>query len=99
MSTKLSPYDIIAKPVITEKATADRMENNKYVFYVNVSANKVDIKRAVEEIFGVTVLSVNTQNMAGKPKRMGKFAGKTSKKKKAVVRLKEGDRIKLMEGP
>ena len=99
MSLKVSQYDILLKPIITEKATTDKMENNKFAFYVDLRANKAQVKEAIEKVFGVTVLSVNTQSVAGKPRRMGKFMGKTSKRKKAVVTLKEGDRIKLMEGP
>jgi large subunit ribosomal protein L23 len=99
MIMKKSDYDILLSPVVTEKATNDKIENNKFVFYVDTRANKNEIKEAVENVFRVKVISVNTQSISGKPKRMGKYMGKTSKKKKAVVTLKEGDRIKLMEGP
>ncbi len=94
-----SPYTVLRSPVITEKATNQKIEGNKFVFYVDLMANKNEIKEAVENAFSVTVLSVNTQNICGKPKRLGRFMGKTSKQKKAVVTLKEGDRIKIMEGP
>ena len=99
MNDRVSLYNIILSPVITEKATNDKLEKNKYALYVDLNANKSEIKNAVEEIFGVTVISVNTLMVKGKPKRLGKYFGKTSRKKKAVVTLKEGDRIKLMEGP
>ena len=99
MSKNLSPYDILLNPVVTEKAATEKMEKNKFTFYVDCRVNKNEIKKAVEDAFGVTVISVNTQTIPGKPRRLGRFLGKTSKKKKAVVTLKEGNRIKLMEGP
>ncbi|MFH1414889.1 MAG: 50S ribosomal protein L23 [Elusimicrobiota bacterium] len=99
MSTKISSYDILLGPVITEKSTNMKTDSNKFVFYVDCRANKTDIKKAVEEVFKVTVLSINTLAVHGKPRRMGRFAGMTPKRKKAVVTLKEGDRVKLMEGP
>ncbi len=95
----MSGYDILMGPVVTEKTTNEKLEKNKFTFYVDLRANKKEVKSAVESVFGVTVLSVNTQSVAGKPKRLGRFTGKTSKRKKAIVTLKEGDRIKLMEGP
>ena len=93
------PYKTIKGPVITEKATIERMESNKYSFYVHPDSNKRDIKRAVEEIFSVSVEKVHTQRVKGKPKRMGRFEGKTALRKKAMVTLAEGDRISQMEGP
>jgi large subunit ribosomal protein L23 len=90
-------YSIIKTPVITEKATMLGAEN-KYVFWVEVTANKQEIKEAAEKIFNVTVTSVNTQRLAGKIKRMGKFAGQRPLRKKAYITLKEGDAIKLFEG-
>ncbi|MBN2407940.1 MAG: 50S ribosomal protein L23 [Elusimicrobia bacterium] len=92
-------HSIIKSPIITEKATGDRMNSNKYSFYVDIRANKNKIKEAVEKAFGVTVTSVNTQNLSGKTRRLGRFMGKTSRRKKAIVTLKEGDRVKLLEGP
>lgn len=99
MSRKDSIYDILLSPVVTEKTTNDKIEMNKFVFYVDCRAGKIEIKKAVENAFGVTVLSINTHTVHGKPKRLGRFLGKTSKRKKAIVTLKEGDRIKLLEGP
>lgn len=91
-------YDIIKKPVITEASMAGIAEN-KYVFEVMMSANKVEIKKAVEEIFGVQVASVNTVKLPAKNKRMGIHAGKTTAKKKAIVTLKEGSKpIEIFEG-
>ena len=79
-------YDIIKKPVITERSMSGIAES-KYVFEVATSANKVEIKKAIEEIFGVKVASVNTVKLPGKWKRMGVHTGKTSAKKKAIVTL------------
>lgn len=99
MNKEYSYYDLILNPIITEKAADDRMKNNKYIFNISLNANKQQVKEAVEHLFKVNVLSVNTQSVKGKPKRLGRFSGYTSKKKKAIVTLKEGERIKIMEGP
>ena len=91
-------YDIIVKPIITEKAMGS-VEDKKYVFEVARDANKIEIKRAVEEIFGVKVLSVNTLNMMGKEKRMGVHTGRRSAWKKAIVRLTPNSKtIEFFEG-
>ncbi|MEW6622244.1 MAG: 50S ribosomal protein L23 [Bacillota bacterium] len=92
-----NPHDIIIKPVISERTT-DLMAENKYTFIVDTKANKVEIANAVEKIFKVTVVSVNTLKDRGKLKRMGRFAGKTPDRKKAIVTLKEGDKIEIIEG-
>jgi len=89
--------DIILKPVITEKAV-DLLQENKYVFKVRMDANKIQIKQAVEEIFKVKVVSVNTMHVNGKTKRMGRTQGKTSDWKKAIVELRAGDTIEVFEG-
>lgn len=89
--------DIIIKPVVTEKSVS-LMELNKYVFKVALSANKIEIKKAVEEIFKVKVVGVNTIRVQGKVKRMGRYEGKTSDYKKAIVQLAEGDHIEVFEG-
>lgn len=81
-------FDIIRKPVLTEKSY-DGMADKKYVFEVDVRANKVEIKKAVEEAFGVKVASVNTLRTDGKLKRMGKHEGRTPEIKKAYVTLKK----------
>ena len=89
---------IIIKPIVTEKQTAitDKFPN-RYGFRVSPDANKLEIKKAVEEIYGVTVESVNTMNYAGKKKsrytKSGIINGKTSAFKKAIVTLKEGETI------
>lgn len=84
---KLTVFDIIRKPVITEKSMA-AMADKKYTFLVHPEANKVEIKRAVEEVFGVQVEDVKTMNSLGKIKRMGVHIGKRSDTKKAIVTLK-----------
>lgn len=89
--------DIIKKPVVSEKSY-DLLADNKYTFYVNTAANKIEIKKAIEEIFKVTVLNVNTLNIKGKEKRVGRAVGRTNDRKKAIVTLKEGDKIEVFEG-
>ncbi len=91
-------YSVIQSPVVTEKSMAQSAEGNNVVFWVEASANKGDIKEAVQKIFNVTVLSVNTQRVAGKVKRLGRFSGRRPTRKKAYVKLKEGDSIELFEG-
>ncbi|MBE6540265.1 MAG: 50S ribosomal protein L23 [Ruminococcaceae bacterium] len=81
-----SAYDIIIKPVITEASNED-MQNRKYTFKVATDANKVEIKNAVEKIFGVKVDKVTTISVKGKEKRMGYNSGKTAAWKKAIVKL------------
>ena len=80
------PEDIIIKPIITEKSN-DGLQEGKYTFKVNKKATKVDIAKAVEKLFGVKVLKVNTINVSGKQKRMGGYVGKTSDWKKAIVTI------------
>ena len=81
-----SPYDIIIKPVVTE-ASMDMIGEKKYTFKVATDANKIEIKKAIEEIFGVKVEKVTTANFDGKLKRMGRFEGRRAAYKKAVVKL------------
>ena len=89
--------DIIIKPVVTEKSM-NLLADNKYTFIVDKRSNKTEIKNAIEDIFKVRVEKVYTINVKGKPKRMGKFEGMTSDRKKAIVSLKSGQKIKLFEG-
>lgn len=89
--------DIIIKPVVTEKSM-DLLADNKYTFIVDKKANKTEIRNAIENIFSVRVEKVYTINVKSKPKRMGKFEGKTTSRKKAIVALKPGQKIKLFEG-
>jgi large subunit ribosomal protein L23 len=91
-------YDVIIKPVITEKSMMGVAEK-KYVFQVAKDANKIEIKKAVEEIFSVKVDSVNTMNVSGKVKRMGVHVGKTASWKKAVVQLSADSKaLEIFEG-
>lgn len=89
--------DVLIRPLVTEKST-DLMQENKYTFLVPLNANKVQIRQAVEEIFKVKVLAVNTIRVLGKFKRMGKTQGKRSDYKKAIVKLAPGERIEFFEG-
>lgn len=88
MALKLTSWDIIRKPVITEKSMSG-MEAKKYTFLVHVDADKTMIKHAVEEVFGVSVAAVKTQNRLGKDKRVGVHQGKRADTKKAVITLTE----------
>lgn len=90
-------YRFLLKPVISEKATVGASEN-KYTFEVSIDANKVSVKKAVEEVYGVVPSDVNIINHSGKNVRFGRKYGRTKKVKKAIVTLKKGDSIKLYEG-
>ncbi len=92
-------YDIIIRPVITEQSMED-LDIKKYVFEVAKDANKIEIKKAVEEIFGVTVIKVTTINVHGKKRQQGRYpAGKTASWKKAVVKLSaDSKNIEIFEG-
>jgi large subunit ribosomal protein L23 len=83
-----NPRDIIKRPVITER-TSDLMANKKYVFEVDLRANKTEIRQAIEQIFKVKVVNVNTMRVPAKPKRYGRYSGYTSEWKKAIVSLSE----------
>ena len=89
---------IIIKPIVTEKMTQISEKFNRVGFQVAHSANKIEIKKAIEEIFKVKVVDVNTVRINGKMKRMGRYEGKTSDYKKAIVQLAEGDSIEIFEG-
>lgn len=93
-----SAYDIIISPVITEQSMED-LDIKKYAFKVAMTANKIEIKKAVEEIFGVTVIKVTTTHMHGKLRRQGRTEGKSADWKKAVVKLSaDSKNIELFEG-
>ena len=94
-----SPYDIIKKPVLTEKSYQD-MAEKKFTFQVDVRANKTEIKQALETVFvGVKVDSVNTMRTIGKIKRQGRYQGRTPEIKKAIVTLKKDSKpIPFFEG-
>ncbi|PKK87587.1 MAG: 50S ribosomal protein L23 [Tenericutes bacterium HGW-Tenericutes-8] len=86
-------YDIIKAPIITEQSSRMIETENSYTFKVDRKANKIEIKKAVEEIFGVTVVRVNTINVLPKFKRMGKYEGYKQAYKKAIVKLADGQKI------
>jgi large subunit ribosomal protein L23 len=84
--------------MITEKSTRQKEEGRQYVFEVDRDANKIEIQAAIERLFKVKVLQVRTSNVLGKIKRLGRRYGKRADWKKAIVTLKEGDRIDFFEG-
>jgi large subunit ribosomal protein L23 len=96
MSSQDRYRHILQKPVITEKATDDTERRNAYHFQVPVDANKVEIRRAVESVFGVKVLAVNTSRAKTKMRRRGYTAGETKPWKRAMVTLREGDTIEIL---
>jgi large subunit ribosomal protein L23 len=89
--------DIIIKPVVTEKSM-NLLADNTYTFIVDKKANKTEVKNAIEKLFEVKVEKVNTMNIKGKPKRVGRFEGNRPNRKKAVVTLKPGHKIRLFDG-
>jgi large subunit ribosomal protein L23 len=95
---KKTLYGVVKRPLITEKSNLQKEQYNQLTFEVDRRANKLEIKKAVEAIFKVKVLNVQVMNMSGKPKRMGRFQGRREDWKKAVVRLRPGDRIEFFEG-
>lgn len=88
------PREVIIRPIITEHSY-DQMENNVYTFEVAKTSNKVEIAQAIEAIFGVKVVKVNTLNVKSKPKRLRYQEGKTRTWKKAMVTVAEGDEIEI----
>ncbi len=94
----MNSYDIIVRPVVTEKTTVQKDEGNQVSFEVARRANRVEVKRAVEKIFNVRVAAVNTLHVRGKVKRRGRILGKRKDWKKAVVTLMPGQRIEFFEG-
>jgi large subunit ribosomal protein L23 len=94
----MNPHQIIKRPVITEKANLGKEASNHHIFEVMLTANKIEIRKAVEELFGVKVLSVQTCVMRGKNKRRGRVFGRTPNWKKALVKLAPGESIDFFEG-
>lgn len=94
----MTPYEILKKPVITEKSTIQKETTNQLTFEVDRRANKVEIRRAVERIFNVKVVGVRTMQMRGKIKRFGRVLGKRSNWKKAIVTLAQGEHVEFFEG-
>jgi large subunit ribosomal protein L23 len=91
-------YDIIKRPLMTEKTTNQKESFNQFSFEVDRGANRVEIKRAIEQIFGVRVSAVRTIQVKGKIKRRGRIVGKRKDWKKAIVTLMPGERIDIFEG-
>ena len=91
-------YRVVIKPLVTEKGTMMLSEGNWVTFRVHPDANKIEVREAIQKIFSVSVLQVNTQSVRGKRRRFGKTMGQSKAWKKAMVRLKEGDKIEIFEG-
>lgn len=93
-----TPYDIVIRPIITERSM-EEMAEKKYTFEVHKDSNKAEVKKAIEKLFGVSVEKVNTVNVSGKMKRMGRYEGKTRSWKKAIVKLTpDSKEIEFFEG-
>ena len=91
-------YDIIKRPIVTEATSIAFQERGEYVFEVHPDANKLEIKQAIEQLFGVKVTGVWTSNQRGKTRRVGRATGRRPNWKKAIVKLREGDTIEIFEG-
>ncbi|MDR1160689.1 MAG: 50S ribosomal protein L23 [Syntrophomonadaceae bacterium] len=88
--------DVIIRPLVTEKSM-NLLEENKYTFIVGKRSNKTEIKNAIEKIFKVNVEKVSTMNVKGKPKKMGRFIGKKPDYKKAIVKVRSGEKIRIFD--
>jgi large subunit ribosomal protein L23 len=93
----MNPHDVILAPALSEKAVMG-IESGKYAFYVHPDANRTQIKDAIERVFEVEVVKINLLKVRGKIKRMGRYAGRTAERKKAIVTLQAGQRIQQLEG-
>jgi large subunit ribosomal protein L23 len=91
-------YDVIKKPLFTEKGMEMKESENKILVQVNADANKHEIKQAMEEIFKIKVDKVNVVNIKGKKRRYGKSIGMRSAKRKAIITLKQGEKLDFIEG-
>jgi large subunit ribosomal protein L23 len=91
-------YEVVVRPVVTEKSSAAYQERGEYTFQVHPEASKPQIREAIESLFGVKVTGVWTSNVRGKEKRMGNNVGRRPAWKKAIVKLREGDSIAVFEG-
>ena len=94
----MNEYDVIRRPIITEKSSSLKDAGNQYVFEVQRDANKIEIKKAIEKLFKVKVVSVQVALMQGKERRVGRFSGKRPDWKKAIVKLSPKDKITIFEG-
>ena len=93
----MNPYSVIVRPLLSEKSVSYRENEGKYSFLVKRDASKDDVKKAIEKIFSVSVVGVNTTIIRGKTKRRGIHLSQLSNKKKAYVTLKVGDKIKIFD--
>ena len=94
----MNAHDVIRRPLVTEKSTIGREEQNLVTFAVDPRANKHEIRRAVEQLFAVRVVAVRTMRMPGKTRRVGRFVGRRPAWKKAIVKLAAGQAIEFFEG-
>ena len=94
----MNQYDVIVRPIVTEKSSLLKDGGNQYVFEVARTANKIEIAKAVERLFKVKVMSVHVMNMEGKKRRLGKFSGKRPDWRKAIVKVNPKDKISFFEG-
>jgi large subunit ribosomal protein L23 len=94
----MNQYDIVLRPIITEKSSLAKETGNQYVFEVARDANKIEIAKAVERLFKVKVVAVRVMNMEGKTRRLGKHSGKRSDWRKAIVKIGPKDKISFFEG-
>ncbi len=93
----MNPHDLIVRPLLTEKSTLIREQENKVCFVVRKDANRKTVQRAVEETLNVKVKKVNILNMIGKKKRLNRFVGKRADWKKAIVTLEQGQKVDFFE--
>lgn len=98
MSDELKAYEIIKKPILTEKSLAQKEQYNTLHFEVDRRANKIEIRKAVERMFRVDVIDVRTINVKGQRKRIGRYWTRTPDWKKAIVTIKPGQRVEFFEG-
>jgi large subunit ribosomal protein L23 len=94
----MNQYDIVLRPIVTEKSSLAKETGNQYVFEVARDANKIEIAKAVERLFKVKVLAVRVINMEGKTRRLGKHSGKRPDWRKAIVKIGPKDKISFFEG-
>ena len=94
----MNMFDVLRAPQMSEKTLSLKEEANQFAFEVDPRANKIQIKESIEKSFNVSVLKVRTMNVRGKKKRLGRYQGRKSSWKKALVTLKEGDTIEYFEG-
>jgi len=93
-----TPEEVILRPIVTEKSNMMQEQGNQFVFRVAKDANKIDVRRAVEKLFGVKVVSVKTVRTPARWRRVGSNVGRRPSWKKAIVRLSDGDRIEFFSG-